>query len=78
VIEYLLRRYYEPRGIEMRACHPRDLVEQVIDMSRYQGREPALSRDLIDAACHSYFIERSVQMPVRAESGQPARPKRAS
>jgi len=61
VIEYLLRRYYEPRGIEMRACHPRDLIEQVVDMSRYQGREPSLSRDLIDAACRSYFVEQTVQ-----------------
>jgi hypothetical protein len=61
VIEYLLRRYYEPRGIEMRACHPRDLIEQVVDMSRYQGREPSLSRDLIDAACRGYFVEQTVQ-----------------
>ena len=58
LIEYLLRRFYQPRGIEMRACHPRDLIEQVVDMSRYQGREPLLSRELIDIACQSYFIER--------------------
>ena len=61
VVEYLLRRFYEPRGFELRACHPRDLVEQVIDMSHYQGREPSLSRDLIDAACESYFVERVVE-----------------
>lgn len=57
VIEYLVRSYYQPRSIEMRACHPRDLVEQIMDMSRYQGREPVLSRELLDAACHSYFVE---------------------
>jgi hypothetical protein len=62
VIEYLRRRFYEPRGIEMRACHPRDLVEQVMDMSHYQGREPTLARDLIDAACESYFVERVVEV----------------
>jgi hypothetical protein len=61
VIEYLVRRYYEPRNIEMRACHPRDIVEQVVDMSRYQGREPTLARDLLDAACCSYFVERVVE-----------------
>ena len=61
VIQYLQRRVYESRGIEMRACHPRDLVEQVVDLSRYQGREPALSRELIDAACESYFVERVVE-----------------
>jgi len=41
----------------MRACHPRDLVEQVVDMCRYQNREPAITRELLDAACGSYFLE---------------------
>jgi hypothetical protein len=57
MVEYLQRKYYQPRRLEMRACHPRDLVEQVVDMCRYQGRPPVLSRDLLDAACHSYFLE---------------------
>jgi hypothetical protein len=57
MVEYLIRKYYQPRRLEMRACHPRDLVEQVVDMCRYQGKEPVLSRELLDAACHSYFLE---------------------
>jgi hypothetical protein len=57
MVEYLDRKYYGPRKLQMRACHPRDLVEQVVDMCRYQNRPPALSRDLLDAACHSYFLE---------------------
>ncbi len=57
MVEYLDRKYYTPRKLEMRACHPRDLDEQVVDMCRYQNRPPALSRDLLDAACHSYFLE---------------------
>ena len=57
VIEYLMRRYYEPRGLEMRACHPRDLIDQVVDLSRYQNRQPALTRELLDAACNSYFLD---------------------
>ena len=59
MVEYLQRKYYQPRKLQMRACHPRDLVEQVIDMCRYQNREPAISRELLDAACASYFIEES-------------------
>jgi hypothetical protein len=57
VVDYLVRRYYEPRGLEMRACHPRDLVEQVVDMCRYQERTPVISRELLDAACASYFLD---------------------
>ena len=40
MVEYLQRNYYQPRKLQMRACHPRDLVEQVVDMCRYQQREP--------------------------------------
>jgi hypothetical protein len=57
MVDYLLRKYYQPRRLDMRACHPRDLVEQVVDMCRYHNREPVLTRDLLDAACHSYFLE---------------------
>ena len=57
VVDYLQRKYYTPRKLQMRACHPRDLIEQVIDMCRYHGREPAISRELLDAACSSYFLE---------------------
>jgi hypothetical protein len=57
MVEYLQRKYYQPRKLQMRACHPRDLVDQVIDMCRYQQREPAITRELLDAACASYFLE---------------------
>lgn len=57
LVEYLNRKYYQPRRLQMRACHPRDLVEQVVDRCRYHGREVAITRDLLDAACGSYFLE---------------------
>jgi hypothetical protein len=56
-IDYLRRKYYEPRKLQMRACHPRDLIEQVVDRCRYHQRPPELTNDLIDAACGTYFIE---------------------
>jgi hypothetical protein len=57
MVEYLQRTYYQPRKLQMRACHPRDLIEQVVDMCRYQQRDPLITRDLLDAACASYFLE---------------------
>jgi hypothetical protein len=57
MVEYLERRYYQPRGLQMRACHPRDLIEQVVDSCRYHNRPPVISRELLDAACTSYFLE---------------------
>jgi hypothetical protein len=57
MVEYLQRKYYQPRKLQMRACHPRDLIEQVVDMCRYHGRQPSITRELLDAACGSYFLE---------------------
>jgi len=57
MVEYLQRTYYKPRKLQMRACHPRDLVEQVVDICRYQKRDMAITRELLDMACGSYFIE---------------------
>ena len=57
MVEYLNRKYYLPRKLQMRACHPRDLVEQVVNICRYQNREPVITRELLDAACGSYFLE---------------------
>jgi predicted ATPase with chaperone activity len=59
MVEYLMRKYYMPRKLQMRACHPRDLIEQVVDQCRYQNREPAITRDLLDIACAGYFLEES-------------------
>jgi hypothetical protein len=57
LVEYLDRRYYQPRKLQMRACHPRDLVNQIVDICRYENREPVITRELLDAACGSYFLE---------------------
>lgn len=59
VVEYLLRRHYRPRHIEMRACQPRDLLNHILDLAAYQRRAPAITRELLDAACASYFLEES-------------------
>jgi hypothetical protein len=57
MVEYLHRKYYQPRKIQMRACHPRDLISQVVDRCRYEDREAVITRELLDAACGSYFVE---------------------
>ncbi len=57
MVEYLDRKYYQPRNLQMRACHPRDLISQVVDRCRYEDRDPVITRELLDAACASYFVE---------------------
>jgi hypothetical protein len=69
MVAYLLRRHYRPVGRALRACHPRDLLDQVTALCRYRGIQPAITRELLDAACASYFVgaegERSAEAPRR-------------
>ena len=57
MVAYLLRRHYAPAGRPLRSCHPRDLLDQVTALCRYRGIEPVITRDLLDAACASYFVD---------------------
>jgi predicted ATPase with chaperone activity len=54
-VEFILD-YYGRRGIEPRNCHPRDLLDQVIDIAEYLEQPPVLSQELLEAACESYFV----------------------
>ncbi len=57
MVAYLIRRHYTPIGRPLRACQPRDVLDQVIALSRYRGHEPVITRELIDAACRAYFVD---------------------
>lgn len=52
---HLLREYYFSAGRPLKACHPRDLLDQVLDFAAYRGSVPRMSTDLIDLAARSYF-----------------------
>jgi predicted ATPase with chaperone activity len=56
-LAYLLQEWYIKRNRKLRASHPRDLCDQIIDISRYLGVEAAMTRDLIDRAGAAYFVE---------------------
>jgi len=57
MVAYLDRRHYRPLRRPMRACHPRDLLDQVTALCRYRGIQPAVTRELLDAACAAYFVQ---------------------
>ena len=56
-LAYILQEHYIKPQVPLRACHPRDLIDQLIDIARYQNRPPVLTKDLIDQACEAYFVE---------------------
>jgi predicted ATPase with chaperone activity len=57
---YLIETHYRSTGRPFRAVHPRDIVGLITDMGRFEGVEPQLTPEWIDAACASYFMEETV------------------
>ena len=56
-LAYLLQEWYIRRGRKLRASHPRDLCDQILDIAHYLNNEPDMTTDLIDRAAESYFVE---------------------
>ena len=56
-LAYLINEWYLKQDRDMRFVHPRDILSQLIDIATYLNRPPTLTKDLIDRACESYFVE---------------------
>jgi hypothetical protein len=71
IVAYLYRRHYRPYNRPLRSCQPRDLLDQVTALCRFEGREPVVTRELLDRACDAYFLDEPRHEPAE----QRARPK---
>ncbi len=56
-IEYLVDKHYRHAGRGFKGCHPRDIIDLVIDICTYEGNEVQFTPERIDAACASYFVD---------------------
>ena len=41
----------------LRASHPRDICDQILDIARYLSAEPSMAKDMIDRAAQAYFVD---------------------
>lgn len=57
IMDYLLTEYYTKMGVRLNACHPRDIVDQIIDNAHYYKQARRLTREGIDIAWQNYFVE---------------------
>ena len=57
IFDYLMTHYYKRLGINLNACHPRDIIDHVIDSAHYYMHAPLLTREGIDAAWQNYFVD---------------------
>ena len=56
-LAYLLQEWYIKRNRKLRASHPRDLCDQILDIAHYEGVEAIMSKELLDQAAEAYFVE---------------------
>ncbi len=56
-LAYLLQEWYIRRGRKLRASHPRDLCDQILDIARYLNVSPEMTTEMIDRAAGAYFVD---------------------
>ncbi|MBI3172367.1 MAG: AAA family ATPase [Chloroflexi bacterium] len=56
-LAYLLQEWYIKRNRKLRASHPRDLCDQIIDIGSYLAIKPQMTREMLDRAAQAYFVE---------------------
>jgi SpoVK/Ycf46/Vps4 family AAA+-type ATPase len=54
---YLIQEYYIKARRRLRAVHPRDLIEQMVDIAAYLNVPKVVTKELIDQACAAYFVD---------------------
>ncbi len=53
---YLMQEWYIKKNRSPKAVHPRDILDQILDIANYQGVKPTMTKELIDQACEAYFV----------------------
>jgi len=56
-LAYLLQEWYIKPNRKLRASHPRDICDQIIDIALYLNIEPAMSREMLTRAAEAYFVD---------------------
>jgi predicted ATPase with chaperone activity len=58
VVDQLMQRIESEYGLPLRACYPRDLLNQIVWRARYEKRGPIVSSETLEDACRAYFLAR--------------------
>lgn len=56
-LAYLLQEWYIKPNRKLRASHPRDICDQILDISRYLNTQPSMTREMLDRAAEAYFVD---------------------
>jgi hypothetical protein len=56
-VDHLLEHYFRPRGIVLRGCQPRDLINHALAYAEYVGAPRELTYEMLETACAAYFVD---------------------
>jgi hypothetical protein len=56
-LAYLLQEWYIKPKRKLRASHPKEICNQLVDIARYMNAEPAMKKEMIDKAAGAYFVD---------------------
>ena len=57
IFDYLIDNFYIPINAKLNSCHPRDLIDHIIDGAHYNNHPAQLTKESITAAWNNYFVE---------------------
>ena len=57
MVDFLFENFYRRLGSPPNACHPRDLIDHIIDSAHYHRHQPELTEASLTAAWETYFVE---------------------
>ena len=56
-LAYLIKEWYIKPSRNLRASHPREICNQILDISKFLGCKPEMTRELIDQAADAFFVD---------------------
>ncbi|MGB2964249.1 MAG: ATP-binding protein [Anaerolineales bacterium] len=56
-LAYLIKNWYLKPNRNLRGSHPREICNQILDISKFLGCKPEMTRELIDQAADAFFVD---------------------
>ncbi|HLC18307.1 MAG TPA: ATPase [Thermodesulfobacteriota bacterium] len=57
VFDHLMSHFYRRLRVRLNACHPRDIIDHIIDSAHYHNRPPEMTIEGVTEAWENYFVE---------------------
>jgi hypothetical protein len=56
-LAYLIKNWYIKPNRNLRGSHPREICNQILDISKFLGCKPEMTRELLDQAADAFFVD---------------------